>query len=68
MSRFLIPGVMIVGGVAFGLTVLSALGDYLAQLTGSELLGNTIVLGPLLAGSAVLGWQIYGPAKRAEKG
>lgn len=64
MARILIPGLFVVGGVVIGMTLLSALGDYLSGLTGSTLLGDTIVLAPLITVAAVLGWQVYGPGKK----
>lgn len=66
ISRFWIHGAAIVAGGAIGLFVLTALGTYLADLTGSPLLADAIVLGPLITAAAVLGWQVYGPTKKAE--
>lgn len=65
MSRTLVHAAAGLAGVLIGLFVLNFLADYLDGLISSPLLVDTIVVGPLVVVAAVLGWQIYGPPKKA---
>jgi len=65
MFRVLMHLAAILAGLLLGLFVLNFLADHLSELIGSQLLADTIVLSPLLVVLVVLGWQIYGPSKKA---